>query len=59
MEYLRFRIPVLSFPDKGYSDQGNNGAMIDEEDCGEGSVILPLLRSFWNVSERFWKKKNT
>ncbi len=34
MEALSFGTPVLSFPDKGHSEQENNAAVIDEEGYG-------------------------
>jgi UDP:flavonoid glycosyltransferase YjiC (YdhE family) len=51
MEALSFGTPVLSFPDKGHSEQENNAAVIDEEGYGRmlsystpPEVILECIR---------------
>ena len=51
MEALSFGIPILSFPDKGHSEQENNAEVIEEEGYGRmlsystpPEVILECIR---------------
>ena len=62
MEALSFGTPVLSFPDKGHSEQENNAAVIDEEGYGRmlsystpPEVILECIREVLE-EERYGNK---
>ena len=51
MESLSFGIPILSFPDKGHTEQQNNAEVIEEEGYGRmlsystpPEVILECIR---------------
>ena len=62
MEALSFGTPVLSFPDKGHSEQENNATVIDEEGYGRmlsystpPEVILECIREVLE-EERYGNK---
>ncbi len=62
MEALSFGTPVLSFPDKGHSEQENNAVVIDEEGYGRmlsystpPEVILECIREVLE-EERYGNK---
>jgi len=62
MEALSFGTPILSFPDKGHSEQENNAAVIDEEGYGRmlsystpPEVILECIREV--LEEERYKNK--
>lgn len=62
MEALSFGTPILSFPDKGHSEQENNAAVIDEEGYGRmlsystpPEVILECIREVLE-EERYGNK---
>lgn len=62
MEALSFGIPILSFPDKGHSEQENNAAVIEEEGYGRmlsystpPQVILECIREV--LEEKKYRNK--
>jgi len=62
MEALSFGIPILSFPDKGHSEQENNAAVIEEEGYGRmlsysipPQVILECIRKV--LEEKKYRNK--
>ena len=62
MEALSFGIPILSFPDKGHSEQENNAAVIEEEGYGRmlsystpPEVILECIREV--LEEKKYRNK--
>jgi UDP-N-acetylglucosamine--N-acetylmuramyl-(pentapeptide) pyrophosphoryl-undecaprenol N-acetylglucosamine transferase len=62
MEALSFGIPILSFPDKGHSEQENNAAVIEEEGYGRmlsystpPPVILECIREV--LEEKKYRNK--
>jgi len=62
MEALSFGVPILSFPDKGHSEQENNAAVIEEEGYGRmlsystpPEVILECIREV--VEEERYRNK--
>jgi UDP:flavonoid glycosyltransferase YjiC (YdhE family) len=62
MEALSFGTPILSFPDKGHSEQENNAAVIEEEGYGRmlsystpPEVILECIREVLE-EERYGNK---
>ena len=62
MEALSFGVPILSFPDKGHSEQENNAAVIEEEGYGRmlsystpPQVILECIREV--LEEKKYRNK--
>lgn len=63
MEALSFGIPILSFPDKGHSEQENNAEVIDEEGYGRmlsystpPEIVLECIREVLE-EERYGNKR--
>ena len=62
MEALSFGIPILSFPDKGHSEQEKNAEVIEEEDYGRmlsystpPEVVLECIREI--LEEKKYRNK--
>mgnify|MGYP003822235009 CR=1 FL=1 len=62
MEALSFGIPILSFPDRGHSEQENNAEVIEEEGYGRmlsystpPEVVLECIREV--LEEKRYRNK--